>query len=64
MRSVGPVLLVVVKVDLLREVSRAAVEVGEEARLVTAGLLGARQRVDDRLRVNLLLDVDRHHGNG
>ena len=62
--SVGPVLLVVVKVDLLREVSRAAVEVGEEARLVATGLLGTRQRVDDRLRVNLLLDVDRHHGNG
>ena len=54
----------VVKVDLLREVLRTAVEVGEEVGLVATGLLGARQRVYDRLRVNLLLDVDRHHGDG
>jgi hypothetical protein len=55
---------VLVELDLLREVVWAAVEVRKEVELVGAGLVDAWQRVDDRLRVNLLLDVNRHYGNG
>ena len=63
-QPVRPVLLVLVEVDLLVEVDRAAVEVGEEVELVVAGLLDAGQVLDDGLRMNLLLDVDRHDGDG
>src|SRR5574337_1183468 len=54
----------VVEIDLLLEVGRPAVEIGEEVGLVVVRLFDARQRVDNRLGVDLLLDVDRYDWDG
>ena len=63
-QAVGPVLFVLVEIDLFGEVVVKAVEIGEQVKLRRFfGLDAGSQVVDQRLRVNLLLDVDRHGGD-
>ncbi len=57
--AVRPVALVVVEIDAVGELSGQAVEVGEQVELA-AGMIDVRELIDDRLWVDLLLDVDRH----
>src|SRR3989304_3281819 len=63
-KAVCPILLVLVKLNLLVECGRAAIEVGKEVGLVVFRLFNARQCLFDGLRVNLLLNINRHHRDG
>ena len=67
-QPVGPVAFMLVEIDALVELFGQAVEVREELQLVLARFLFLRQRgaevFDDVLRVDLLLDVNRHGGHG
>ena len=64
----------VIKVDFLVELNRTAIKVAEELRLINRLFLSdmvarhtlcvSQQVTNDRLRVYLLLDVNRHHGDG
>ena len=57
-------MFVVVEVDILLKVYRAAVEVGKEVWLVVAGLLYTGQSVNKCLWMDLLLNVYGNDGNG
>ncbi|HEY3395987.1 MAG TPA: hypothetical protein VGK58_25010 [Lacipirellulaceae bacterium] len=52
-----------VEVDALVEFFGEAVEVGEEVELLVARFLDPREGVDDRLRMDFLLDIDWHNRN-
>src|SRR6266699_5223776 len=60
-QSVGPVLVVLIELDQLLELD--AVEIAPEVQLRFPSRLLGTQVVDERLRMDLLLDVDRHRSH-